>query len=454
MSEQFALTVIVTIRPEGVDSLRTLLGERIGGTEGEPGCPIDFRKLTVAHFLRWVILDKSHAKGHATPSQLVLSTNHDGPLDAHLRELVDVGGATIEEIYSHCEGRRPGQDLATYLKEHRVEFAAFYRGTQGRSVCQIRKEQELREGIQLFLDGGAKANAGETDGDVRRRVQDFVRDTPTLAWAQQPGAALPKSRLGLLVAAAVALLVAAIVAVVLMGSKLRPWLLPATSPAWLGTSICWLVAVVAVFWPLLLLIVCLVIVFIRERHEPGEKIRINQAHIKKFVIREDQIVQNQLSHLVEIKPGWVRFITLRVVLWAINLLGRCVFTRGSLGGIPTIHFARWVIIDRRGRLLFFSNFDGSWENYLGDFIDKAAQGLTAVWSNTKGCPRAKFLVLEGARDEQRFKSWARDRQIVTQVWYSAYRDLTVVNINNNTAIRNGLFANLDPEAERVWASRL
>ena len=125
-----------------------------------------------------------------------------------------------------------------------------------------------------------------------------------------------------------------------------------------------------------------------------------------------------------------------------------------MSGIPSIHFAHWALLDEGRRLLFLSNFDGSWESYLGDFIDKAAMGLTAVWSNTAGCPRAEWLVGKGARDEQRFKSWTRDHQILTDVWYSAYEDLTVENINNNSNIRAGLYGNLTPRATREWLSRL
>ncbi len=113
-----------------------------------------------------------------------------------------------------------------------------------------------------------------------------------------------------------------------------------------------------------------------------------------------------------------------------------------------------MIIDRGRRLLFFSNYDGSWVNYLGDFIDKAAAGLTAVWSNTLGCPKAHGLYSAGATDEQRFKSWTRDHQIVTQVWYSAYEELTVDNINNTHKLRIGLFGDLTAAEEREWLSLL
>jgi len=122
-------------------------------------------------------------------------------------------------------------------------------------------------------------------------------------------------------------------------------------------------------------------------------------------------------------------------------------------GIPSIHFAHWSMIDKGRRLLFVSNFDGSWENYLDDFIDKASVGLTGIWSNTAGFPKARWLVLDGAREGSRFKAYARDSQTNTNVWYSAYKQLTVQTIDNNSAIREDLFTSLDDAATRNWLRR-
>ena len=162
--------------------------------------------------------------------------------------------------------------------------------------------------------------------------------------------------------------------------------------------------------------------FAREAFEKigfsQDEIKTNVARVRELVAREDQVVQNQLTHLVEVKPSWFRRTTLRAVLWAIDLLAQRVYVHGTLGPIPTIHFARWVIIDGGRRLLFMSNFDGSWENYLGDFIDKAHTGLTGVWSNTDGFPPARWLIDEGATHERAFKDWTRAHQIPTRVWHS------------------------------------
>jgi hypothetical protein len=153
-----------------------------------------------------------------------------------------------------------------------------------------------------------------------------------------------------------------------------------------------------------------------------------------LMAREDLQIQNQLTHLVPLKPGTLRAVSTRVVLGAIDFLAHEFFTRGNLGGISSIHFARWVLVDNGQRLLFFSNYDGSWESYLGDFIDKASLGLTSVWSNTEDFPKAFFLLFKGATDEERFKAWTRAHQVPTQTWYSAYPELTVRNILNNRKI--------------------
>jgi hypothetical protein len=193
------------------------------------------------------------------------------------------------------------------------------------------------------------------------------------------------------------------------------------------------------------------------------------------------LVQNQMTHVANIKPGMFRLALLRGVMATSSFLTRTLFVRGTLTGLSTIHFARWVLIDDNRRLLFFSNYDFSWESYLGDFIDQASDGLTGIWCNTTFFPRVRFhtvsglvrltvLVLRflpwfsrlpavrvsegGARREQEFKRWTRDHQVSTQVWYSAYPRLSVTNVNGNTEIAQGLFLPLTGEAQAAWLRRL
>lgn len=148
-------------------------------------------------------------------------------------------------------------------------------------------------------------------------------------------------------------------------------------------------------------------------------------------------MQNHLASVTIVKAGIFRRTTLQVVLWAANLVARAS-TRGMLSGIPSIHFAHWSLLNGGRRLLFLSNYDGNWESYLDDFIDKASPGLTAIWTNTMGFPRTRFLVLDGSRDGVAFKAFARTQQTPDAVWYSAYPKLTVRQIDSHSTIREGL----------------
>ncbi|HYY76035.1 MAG TPA: hypothetical protein VE644_06915, partial [Gaiellaceae bacterium] len=127
---------------------------------------------------------------------------------------------------------------------------------------------------------------------------------------------------------------------------------------------------------------------------------------------------------------------------------------GHLTRVQTIHFARWVFVDDRKRLLFASNYDGSLESYMDDFIDKVAWGLNLVFSNGVGYPKTRWLVHGGARDELAFKDYLRLHQVPTRVWYSAYGRLTALNIAQNEKIRAGLYGDLSSEDERTWVQSL
>lgn len=88
--------------------------------------------------------------------------------------------------------------------------------------------------------------------------------------------------------------------------------------------------------------------------------------------------------------------------------------------ISSIHFARWVIFDNDTRLLFTSNFDGTWEKYLRDFVELASDGLDAIWSNCVGYP--------GAKPFEGFKKYVEENQVKTDLFYPAYPAASVKQI--------------------------
>jgi hypothetical protein len=157
-----------------------------------------------------------------------------------------------------------------------------------------------------------------------------------------------------------------------------------------------------------------------------------------MVRREDWVAQNHMGSIVLIKPGVLRMIIIRAGHLGLGLVLRVVARDGYLGSMRTVHFAHWAFLNNGSRLLFFSNFDHSWDSYLDDFIEKAHGGLTLAWGCGVGFPPTRFLVLDGASHGRRFKAWALASRAVSRFWYSAYPTLTVDQIERNTRIADGL----------------
>jgi len=97
--------------------------------------------------------------------------------------------------------------------------------------------------------------------------------------------------------------------------------------------------------------------------------------------------------------------------------------------ISTIHFARWVIIDNDTRMLFTSNFDGSWEAYLRDFSQLTPDGMDKIFGHCEGYPSG------GCRDFEAFKNYVRKYQVPTDLFYGAYPNASVKAVVNALRVK-------------------
>ena len=182
---------------------------------------------------------------------------------------------------------------------------------------------------------------------------------------------------------------------------------------------------------------------------------INQRELRKMTHREDWIPQNHMGSVVLVKPGVLRMALFRTGHLGLGLLLRVVAADGYLGSMRTVHFAHWAFVNNGSRLLFFSNFDNSWDSYLDDFIEKAHGGLTLAWGSGVGFPPTRFLVIDGASHGRQFKAWARHSMAVSRFWFSAYTEHTVDQIERQARIADGLRkAALSPQEAAVWAKDL
>jgi hypothetical protein len=397
---------------------------------------IPFKQIPGIHFARFVILDKGpDIKGNSIPARLVFTTNYDMPLDAHLRSLVAVAGKGLWRIFSMCEDSpsgtpaRTGYDAATnkydaatlenFLASHNKKAETFYVGVGYRSVQQIHNEDVLRNAINDFADSNQLNFQRQPALAVRQQIIDFVHSRPELQWARTP-----------------------------------------ETPASAGWNIKFygqLMLVILLFLLFLPVIIPFVIIWmlIMLGHEMAEKDDpdpVTNAHIRELVNRETQIVQAQFSALGNVKPGKFRLATMLFLLRATDFLAPYLFSKGKLSGIPTVHFARWLIINEGRQMLFLSNYDGNAEDYLRDFIHIAAKQLTLMFCHTQGFPRTRLMVFGGAQDAQGFMDWARYKQIITNVWYSANTEVSVMNIYQNNKIRNGLYGTMTEAEAKKWIS--
>ncbi|SDN70962.1 hypothetical protein [Afipia sp. GAS231] len=178
------------------------------------------------------------------------------------------------------------------------------------------------------------------------------------------------------------------------------------------------------------------------------------AKVREIAKRENDpnCEQNHFLSVSPLKPGWFRKLTLGVALWAIELVVARAFRPGYIVNMGTIHFARWFRPPGSERLVFLSNYDGSWESYLEDFITKAYLGQNAAWSNAVGFPRTKWLTEDGAQDGDRFKRWVRRQQLPSQFWFHHFSHLTADQIRNNAVISWELARATTDSQARAWLS--
>lgn len=452
-TRQGSLLVMVPITGD-LDGLKKVLAE-IAGNDPEDNYLLPFMRLRTVHFARFVVheaapdaFEKEFVTGPPIGPKLLFSTDYDGTRDDHVAELLGTVGQGLDAVFRFCrdypeEGCRDRRAVEDWILRYQVPSNTFYTGTMNRSVLQIRREARLRDAIEGFLDGARKDPAFPTEPLlIRERIRDFVSSREDLDWVSIRPGPFPKPALPTVFQNTPVLLLAA--AALLVGVPLLVGILfPPLRPVAFG-AVGVLVAVLG-----------LGAAYLRHLERTDRVlIRNDKDHVQELVRTEDHIVQNEMSSVIYIKePLWFRRLVLSGVLAFIHFGARYLSNQGKLAGIPSIHFARWVVVDEGRRLVFFSNFDGSWENYLGDFIDKASTGLTGVWTNCLGFPRTRFLFWGGAQQEQKFKQYSRDSQIPTQVWYSAYKWLSVDNINNNTKIRLGLYDDMTEDAAREWLRR-
>ena len=417
MTPQSHFTIIARLASVHEQALRDLLAtmNTAPGVCDPHNALVPFAQFKQLHVARFFVVDDptlSDRAAYGVPptnaqKYLIFLGDCDGPNERFLRELATRAGDGLRKIFTHCEGFTGQTDLYTWLRANDQPVAATYVNWVGRTVTQVLQEDALQRALTAQLARMQRDHsASHTPQQLRSELVNFAR------------AEIAAGRLMLTPTAPTPLL----------------WWLRKLTHA-IAVPLLGLAAL-----PVLLLLSPILIYLLRskEQHDPELAARPSLDVIRALQHHEDHDVTNQFSAVGTVKPGMFRRMTIIVLLFGLDYACRHIYTRGHLTRVQTIHFARWAFFDNGTRLIFASNYDGSLEAYMDDFINKVGWGLNLVFSNGMGYPHTDWLVMKGSRNEQRFKSYLRRHQLQTDVWYKAYPGLTAVDLARNGHIRAGM----------------
>lgn len=426
MITQDHFMVAAPVGEDRVPALRALLAQmnRTPGEVDPYNRWLPFGRFEAIHFARLVVAEDRTLGERACfpglpehePLYLLLLVDCDGTADEILERLAREAASGLTEIFQHCEDFDPAVDLLGWMRAHRTPASANYVNWVGRTVRQVREEAALHDTLRRVLHTHPSALPAR---ELHRRLRHAVEsEGPALSPLQPRSAAQWLELVGRI---ALLLLLGLVLAI--------PALLVAPLFLWLLRR--------------------------HETRDPVLDLRADAAVTRAIAQGEDRDVTNPFSAIGSLKPGPFRLWVTRGALWLLDQSCALIYHHGRLARVSTIHFAHWVLLDDSRRVFFASNYDGSLESYMDDFINKVAFGLNLVFSNGINYPPTDFLVLRGAWQEQRFKHYLHRRQIATNVWYKAYPGLSNADLARNARIRRGLeHPPLSDAALRRWLAEI
>lgn len=422
------LTVLAPIRRGEEEPLRRVLraiGDDIKGktaARGEARPHIDFARSRGIHFARLTIL-RDPSRG-PDGTRLLFSSNYDGTLESHIAELIDIT-TDMQAIWGRCDGYQGIDAFPAYVRAHAHEPEAFYIAFREGTVETIQHAYATRRLVRdqfetdpaalatlLARAGGDGPWLGRAAERLTKAIRRLARGAPVVVDFVRT-----LTRHGFItVFRATSRLIASLdrypvfrVANWITGNRLPPRKSVYSS---VGLDNC------AVWQPL------------------GAGDEIPTAFGTPPSFREDVITQNQLTLVTVVDPQHVGRV--KAVMAAIDSYAKRLAPPGSLIGISTIHFVRWLLIDDDRRLVMLSDYDGSWENYIDEFAEMILSGLDAIWETSFGFPP------DGARDLPAFKQFLRAHQVPAEVFFSAYPDQTILNVTNNLRLARAMDTASEP----------
>ena len=360
-------------------------------------------------------------------------------------------GDGLRALLKQCQGFDAGcsdEELEDFLLDHR-HGDTFYSGMQNLSPEDVRRNRQLREAIEAYIDE-RQASGGFTGSAtaVRYEIQEHVKSRPELAWAQR---SFEPTTWAWLVFHWRSLFVEAIVAALLV-----------CTVAWPFVDSRLLGAVVAAGWIAVgafVLFVGVLALSLRraERDQTYVSGRQPDERVRLLAATQNRPVINEFTIAGPIKEeGLLRPLFVRLSLWIVARVAEGVpgipYVSSGIN-IPTVATARWIAADRGRRLIFISNYTNDGIPYVRDFIETrgGAMRINLTFGFGHGYPKTEWAIKAGALTEpNEYLNALTEHQRPTLFWYGPYRDISIDNIKHDRKIREGLFADFNEEQARDW----
>lgn len=140
---------------------------------------------------------------------------------------------------------------------------------------------------------------------------------------------------------------------------------------------------------------------------------------------------------------WLTTLRTRLIFWG---AGKLPSTTLGLVTLSLIHYARWVILRPKDfphlgpeqpkedlqycYMLFFSNFNGSWDQYVDSFSSAIPTGLDSFWYKNIKYPNSIPMLP--------FHRYITSNQIWTDHYYNAYPMASTNDVKSAQKVRQNL----------------
>ncbi|MDQ3289237.1 MAG: hypothetical protein M3Q42_13485 [Pseudomonadota bacterium] len=403
------------------------------------------------HALRIVVVPDDNGHG----PRLLINSISDDFERVHRARVAQVLWPHVHDLLAGAP-ERP-EALEALLERHHRRDNTLFHASPGVSLVQIRAEARLRAVLRAWADSMRASGRLQTLSLEEARLAARAH---VVASADETCAREPTPRIGGRWRRRADLVAGFLVFPMLgvIGKDL--WL--ATRQVRSTAKRCLATLALGVWWLYAAPFTALAFLGVRllERIEPDVlPPPASDEKLDLIEIVEDGRTKNELTIWFPVRPTRAGRLMMWLILFGAGLGTRHAWTRGTLAGAQNIHFARLLTVDRGTRMIFMSDYEGSFDAYIDHFIGVGGhtRAVVPISSRVEGCPKTRWLfwAADIVSFRQRWREMVRSYQLQASVRYVAYPLLSANDIIAHREIRDGLFAaRLSPQALERWARRI